>query len=86
LIETPSPRNEGTSRRDIGKSLEKGWSVPGIVIGSLTTDQPTGTGKREAGVKRGCLVGKISAKFRQYLVVLEVEVIQVRHAKHMRGT
>jgi hypothetical protein len=86
LIGTPSPRNGGTSRRDIGKSPGKGWNVPGIVIESLTTDQPTGTGEREAEAKRGCLVGKTSVKFIQYPAVLEVEETQVRRVKHMRGT
>jgi hypothetical protein len=65
---------------------EKGWNVPGIAIGSLTTDQPTGTCEREAGVKRGCLVGKTSSKFIQYPVVLGAEVIQMRRVRHMRGT
>jgi hypothetical protein len=56
------------------------------VIESLTTDLPTGTGEREAGAKRDCLVGKTSAKFIQYPAVLEVEETQVRRVKHMRGT
>ncbi len=63
MIETPSPRNEGTSRRDIGKSPGKGWRVPRIVIGSLVTYQSIGIGEKEVGVKHDSLVGRTFSKF-----------------------
>jgi hypothetical protein len=56
------------------------------VIGSLTTDQPTGTDEREAGIKRDYLVGKTFAKFIQYPAVLGEVVIQMWRGKRMRGT